>query len=416
MSTQPQNPQFNYDSCFAIGKNLGMTQCGLFLNWTTLETAPGTFNFALLDIANMYYPATEISIDLNLNPINTNHLEVPSDLSSAGTGFSSPVFINRYKTLLDSVKKHVPQVSLSSLVVGSEVDVYLGNNTTLWTQYQAFYSAVSTYARTLWPGLHVAAELTFNGLINQNSLAQQLNSYSDYIGVSYYPLNSDFTVRPISTIPSDFSTIANLYPSTPICFYQYGYPSSSQCNSSEVQQAQFINQTFQTWDTYSSHIHMIDFTWLHDLDTAAVDQYAIYYGLADKAFLEYLRTLGLRTWDGNGADKPAINELRCQANQRGYNTLNVTCPSAVANAKLSKPISAIALKRLSRNELSLEMPFGMYNADIRVLNSKGQTMYKVSGVKKRNIIIESSSLENGLFLVTIQDGNKQITCKGIMVR
>src|ERR1035437_899878 len=74
VSTAPQNAAFNYDSCFAIGKTLGMTQLGLFLNWTTLEKAPNTFDFSLIDIANIYYPAYGVSIDLNLNPINTNHL------------------------------------------------------------------------------------------------------------------------------------------------------------------------------------------------------------------------------------------------------------------------------------------------------------------------------------------------------
>lgn len=97
-----QNPAYNYDSCFAIGHNLGMTQVGVFINWTMLETAPHTFDFSILDIANIYYPAYGIAVDLNLNPINTNRLEVPSDLNSIA--FDNPVFINRYKTLLDSVK------------------------------------------------------------------------------------------------------------------------------------------------------------------------------------------------------------------------------------------------------------------------------------------------------------------------
>jgi hypothetical protein len=39
VSTFPQNNSvYNYDSCFAVGKNLGMGQVGLSQNWTAIET------------------------------------------------------------------------------------------------------------------------------------------------------------------------------------------------------------------------------------------------------------------------------------------------------------------------------------------------------------------------------------------
>ncbi|MCK9208685.1 MAG: hypothetical protein M0P66_16355, partial [Salinivirgaceae bacterium] len=269
VSTFPQNAGFNYDSCFLLGKNLGMGSVGIFQNWTAIETAPFTYDFAIMDIANYYYPAYSMPVDLTITPIHTNNLEVPSDLTSVA--FDDPIFINRFKTLLDSIKVHIPNVTLSSLVIGSEFDVYLGTDAALWTQYANFYNSVSSYAKTLWPGLNVATELTFKGITSQNGFAQVLNSNSDFIGVSYYPLNNDFTVKPVSTVPVDFATLVGLYPTKPICFYQYGYPSSTVCNSSEALQARFITQTFSAWDTYAANIRMIDFTWLHDLDTALVN-------------------------------------------------------------------------------------------------------------------------------------------------
>jgi hypothetical protein len=313
---------FNYDSCFAIGKNLGMTQTGIFQTWTAIETSPSNYNFTIFDIANIYYPTQNVAIDLTLAPIATSVLEVPSDLAT--TAFSSTAMINRFKKVLDSVKAHIPNVTLSSLVIGSELDVYLGSITMQWAEYTTFYNTVSAYAKTLWPGLKVATELTFDGIVNQNTLAQTLNSNSDYIGVSYYPLNSNFTVKPISSVSNDFATLVGLYSSKPICFYQYGYPSSPTCNSSDLQQAQFITQTFAVWDFYASHIRMIDFTWLHDLSPSTVAYYSAYYGISNPVFLEYLRTLGLRTWGSIGTDKLALHELRCQAKQRGYNTLNIS--------------------------------------------------------------------------------------------
>ena len=201
VATYPQNASFNYDSCFMLGYNMGMREIGLHLMWTDLETAPNTYNFTVINNANAFYPLFGMPVDLNIDPIETNNKEVPSDLSSLT--FDSPTMIARYKKLLDSVKAHAPVLTLSSLIIGSQSDVYLNTNATLWTQYTTFYNTVATYARTLWPGLKVASELTFYGLKTFYSAAQTLNTYSDYIGVSYYPVNIDYTVKPISVIPKD---------------------------------------------------------------------------------------------------------------------------------------------------------------------------------------------------------------------
>jgi hypothetical protein len=396
VSTQPQSTSFNYDSCFAIGKKLGMTQTGLFQVWTSVETSPLTYNLTIFDIANSYYPAQNKVIDLTLAPIATNALEVPSDLTT--TAFSSTVMINRFKRLLDSVKAHIPNITLSSLVIGSEHNVYLGSNTVKWNEYTVFYNAVSAYAKTIWPGLKVATELTFDGMVNQNSFAQTLNSSSDYIGVSYYPLNANFTVKPVSTIPVDFATLVGLYPSKPLCFYQYGYPSSTTCNSSDLQQAQFITQTFTTWDTYAAQIKLIDFTWLHDLSPATVAYYSTYYGISDPVFLEYLRTLGLRTWGSTGTDKLALHELQCQAKQRGYNSLNINCTNGINEAKLQtnafqlypNPVANQLVVLIDERDL----------IEVNIYNTLGSEVYKSKPIKgTKEISIDVSLLSMGLYTV-----------------
>lgn len=415
ISTIPQNASFNYDSCFALGRNLGMGSVGIFQNWTAIETAPLTYNLTIMDIANIYYPAHNMSVDLTIVPIHTNNLEVPSDLTT--TAFDNPVFIARFKALLDSIKFHIPNVTLSSLVIGSEHDVYLGTNNSLWTQYTNFYNSVSTYAKTLWPGLKVATELTFNGITTQNTFAQSLNTNSDYIGISYYPLNNNFTVKPISTIPTDFETLVNLYPSKPLCFYQYGYPSSTTCNSSETLQAQFITQTFTTWDTYSTNVKMIDFTWLHDLDTALVNYYGSYYGNTDTIFLEFIHTLGLRTWNGNGTDKEAFIELQCQAKQRGYNNENIDCITTGINDQSSNANNFIALfPNPVNNKLNIEIPFDLYNAEIKIYDQLGQIEKIFSKIKNRNISIETFDLSNGVYHLILQNGDRQVCGKFIIIK
>ncbi|MCZ2276805.1 MAG: T9SS type A sorting domain-containing protein [Bacteroidia bacterium] len=404
-----QNPAYNYDSSFLIGKDLGMNEVGLFINWTMLEITPGMFDFTILDMANAYYPAHSMAVDINLNPINTNRLEVPSDLDSIA--FDNPVFISRYKTLLDSVKVHLTDLSISSLVIGTEIGAFLQNDSVKWNQYINFYNSVSAYAKTIWPGLKVAVELQFTDLIDYNSFAQQINAGSDYIGVSYYPIWGNYTVKPVNSITLDMDTLVSLYPAKPICFYQFGFPSSQTCNSSDSLQAEFIKQAFTSWDYYASHIRLIDFTWMTDLDTTAVNYYGTYYGVSDTVFLEFLRTLGLRTWNGNGTDKPALYELRCQAKQRNYNNLNISCTTTVTkpNENINDWFSVYPNPVQTR--LNIEMPPGIMVTNLGIYNNLGQIEVYYSNLNSNKFSIENLNLINGLYYVVVQIGEKLVTRK-----
>jgi hypothetical protein len=412
--TLPQNASYTYDSAFINCYNIGMRQIGLHFLWKSgLEATPGIYSLSTLDIANLYYPYFNVPVDLNIDPIETNVLELPSDLTSYV--FSDTVVINRFKILLDSVFNHIPDLQLSSLVIGSEVDGYLGTDSAKWAQYTTFYSAVSAYAKTLRPGLKVACEAMYPGLTGASSIyLQTLNSYSDYIGVSYYPLNSNFTVKPASVVAIDFSNLVSLYPSKPIYFYQLGYPSSSSCNSSETKQAQFIDQVFQSWDTYSSNIKMIDFTWLHDWSSATVNYWSTYYGISDTAFLGFLGSIGLRNWSGNGTDKQAYKELECETKQRGYNTLNINCTTGISELSNNENNPIALFPNPVKNILHIQMSFDLENAEIKIYNQLGQIKKRISNINNRNISIETVDLSNGLYVIVLQNGDRQLNRKFII--
>lgn len=412
--TLPQNTNYTYDSAFTNCYNIGMRQIGLHFLWkSSLEAAPGIYTFSNLDIANLYYPYFNIPVDLNIDPIETNVLELPSDLASYV--FSDTVVINRFKILLDSVFNHIPNLQLSSLVIGSEVDGYLGTDSAKWAQYTTFYSVISAYAKTLRPGLKVACEAMYPGLTGASSIyLQALNYYSDYIGVSYYPLNYNFTVKPVTVVATDFSNVVSLYPSKPIYYYQIGYPSSSSCNSSETQQAQFVAQVFQSWDTYSANIKMIDFTWLHDWSTATVNYWSTYYGISDTAFLGFLGSIGLRNWNGNGTDKQAYIELQCQAKQRGYNSLPITCTNGIPDQSNKANNLIHIFPNPIQDKLNIEIPVDLKNTEIKIYNQLGQIEKSISNISSKNISIETLDLSNGLYFIVLQNGDKQVHGKFIL--
>lgn len=414
--TTPQNKSYNYDSSFLSCYNLGMRMVGLHFAWRSdIESTPGIFSLTNFDIANVYYPAYNVSVNLNIDPIETDVLELPDDI--ANLPFNDSTVIKRFKILLESIFYHIPKLTVSSLVIGSEVDSYLGTDSLRWSQYISFFSIVSDYAKTLRPGLKIACEASYGGISGLASkYIQRINELSDVIGISYYPLNSDYTVEPVSVVKSDFSNVVDQYPSKPVYYYQLGYPSSQSCKSSLLQQAQFIQMVFDTWDTYPQNIKMINFTWLHDISDSAINYYSSYYGVSDTIFLAYLGSIGLQSYNGNGRNKPAFTELQCQAKQRGYNSLTINCPDLSSiNQFINNENSVKIYPNPLQNNINIETTFNLNNAEVVIYNLSGVAVKNIQNVQGKSITIESGELSNGIYFLDISNDNKHIYRKFIKV-
>lgn len=139
--------------------------------------------------------------------------------------------------------------------------------------------------------------------------------------MTYYPLESNFTVKAPTAVTGDFDTLVTLYPDTtkPIFVVECGYPSSQSCNSSLQLQQSFIANVFSAWDLQYNHIRAITFFSTTDYSPEEVDTLVKYYGLTnDTIFAGYLGSLGLQTYTLNGTSKPSYNELRCELNSRDF--------------------------------------------------------------------------------------------------
>lgn len=170
----------NFANDFAVAKTAGMEVTTFSQNWNEIETSSENYYNAWLSSANHFYPPRGTAISLSIQVINTNQLEVPSDL--VDTDFDHPDMINRFKRLLDFVFDEIPDVTLVSLSIGNEIDAYLGVDADLWAQYQTFYENVSAYARTKRSGLKVGAKTTFSEIVGAaSSYIAALNSTSDLL-------------------------------------------------------------------------------------------------------------------------------------------------------------------------------------------------------------------------------------------
>jgi hypothetical protein len=304
----------DYADAFNIGKKVGMQRVGVYINWKDLEPEPNKFDYPYFSAINDFYPANDTSVDITITPINTSIDVRPADLK--GRPLDDPEVVARFESAIDKIIVSLPRVEIGSLVIGSEMDAYAGKDESKWKSYVSFYKKVADYVHNKYPGVKVATELTYQGAVSSR-YAGELNESSDIIGISYYPLEGNFTVREPKTVKKDFARLLeNFKGSKPVYFYQYGYPSSKYVGSSEDKQASFIKETFEAWDLYKSRVKMIDITWLTDMSTAELNTTSKFYRSFDRRFTDFLSSIGLRSYSGR--EKPAFDQMKKELKARGW--------------------------------------------------------------------------------------------------
>ena len=307
----------DYDIAVDIARGAGIEMIPLSVQWDMIETAPEVYDPLLLTVANMYYPARDLKVALSINPLDSNNKRIPADLT--GLPFNDSLVIARYCAMLDYAFSQIPDVELVSLAIGNEVDIYLGLEPSRWAEYEEFFIATKAHAESLRENLDIGVKATFYGLTDYSrSNLENLNAAADVVLVTYYPLNGDFTVKDPDVVHDDFEEIVAIYPAKPIFFLEAGYPTSDSCNSSEAKQAEFVREVFDAWDTFYDEVEVVSFSGLTDISQVQVDEFALYFGITDERFKEFLRTLGLRTYEGAGTDKQGFTAFVEEAEARGW--------------------------------------------------------------------------------------------------
>ena len=306
----------DYGKAFALAQSVGAGVVPLSLDWSGVETAPGTFTSPFPRIANQFYPAQKMPLLLILRPINTVKREVPADL--AKVAWDDKRMRARFRALLDNVLGEMPDVALAGIVLGNEVSDFLSAEPDGWRTYRTFLAEMRDYIRAKRPSVPVGVTITHGGLTQEKTRreAQALNAVCDTVFVTYYPLNPDFTVQSPDSPLADFASVARLYPDKPVHFVEAGYPSSPDCKSDEVKQARFVESVFTAWDKHAAQIPTVAFSWQTDRSAKEIADLTRYYSVPGNGFRGFLASLGLRTWGGQL--KPGWEVLKCEAKARGF--------------------------------------------------------------------------------------------------
>ncbi len=299
-----------FGTTFETARGLGLQFSALSVPWDEIETAPGKFKAGDLESANGFFPTQSVPLVLGVSVIDTNILRVPEDLREVP--FSSPQMKARFHALLDFVFKELKDTQLVGLAIGNEVDALLGDNEQLWTEYLDFYKDAVAYAHSKRKGTLIGVKFGFDGL--RSARAKPFIAASDVAMSTYYPLNADFTIRPVTVVEGDFGEMVAAAQGKPLMILECGYPSDSANGSSEQLQRDFVVAMFKAWDKYGDAISHLSYFSLTDFGDEVVGDLGDYYGLDSPTFVSYLSSLGLR--DANGKKKLAFEAVKREAKQR----------------------------------------------------------------------------------------------------
>lgn len=319
----------------------GVGNYGGSLPGTPLETnsSSGCGSASSYDMSNLaaawaFYPARSKKVALTIATYDGPNKLVPQ--CAAALPFNSTTVKTMFHYLLDNIFATInasPQLELQSLVIGNEIDANSDLTTcavspalsTAWAAYKDFFENQMAYAKTKRSGLKVGVTGTLYGLIDpaKQPCYSQLAQNADFISATYYPLNSDFTMKDPSVVEGEIDSLVAAYPGKVIYLQEAGYSSgSSYVGSSESKQSLFYQNLFSVWDKHSTVIKYVSILNLHEWSASSVNGYGTLYGVCPgtycNSFKEYLQTLGVRTYAGHGADKNAFSTIEAEAHQRGW--------------------------------------------------------------------------------------------------
>jgi hypothetical protein len=277
--------------------------------WNEIEPSQGKYNFKDLDFHVAETVSANIPLILNIRTIDTNQRSMPKDLASAK--FSDRRVSERLTALITAMTPRL-KGRVTHVMIGNEVNSYFNTRNGEVSDYLTLYKTGADRFKELVPGGQTSVNFTFDALGSLNSYLKPLLDASDFLSMTYYPANPDFTFRDPSVVDSEFSKIIASANGKRVLLQEVGYASSPLNNSSEEKQAMFVARIFDNLRRYSKDIIGVNFLFMSDLADETVDGFAKYYKMpnADR-FKAFLKTLGM--FDDSGRPKKSWEVFRTEA-------------------------------------------------------------------------------------------------------
>jgi len=295
------------------GTNVYMFAC----KWKELEPAPGKFNLQehLINSLTMLVPRYSQlkGVVLMLQMIDTNWRPMPDDLSTKP--FDDPAVLQRFDALIDAIAAQPSSKRITHILLGNEVDGYLGQHPEEVAPFLTFYKSGVERVHQRLPGVNVGTIFTAGGAMHGSPQAfDELNKYSDFVDFTYYPITatgqgnamSTWQMRPMEESLAELAHLVERAGDKPFSFTEIGYSASPVNNSSEEKQAEFVRGMFRVLDPdrQKGQIAFILYHAMYDYPPGVCTPYAQQQGVPGDAICAFMENLGLRSY-ATGAPRKA---------------------------------------------------------------------------------------------------------------
>jgi hypothetical protein len=291
---------------FEKGVEAGVNALVLSPKWNDTEKTPGKFDFADLDFNAALAKQHGFPVYVNLRVIDTNTRSMPKEFT--GLLFDDPRVVSGLERFIRAAAGRFDH-QVKWVAIGNEVDPYFRAHGGEVAAYRKLIDSVLPVVREAFPDAQFTVNFTFNGL---SALVQDLKPLFDLCEIAsftYYPMNGDFTWRKPETVPGDIAKMLDAAGSRKLFLQEVGYASSDRLQSSQRQQADFVEQIFKAIKAHQDRIIAFHFVWMSDIPLSLVEQFGEYYKLPNsenfKAFLG-----GLGYFDREGKPKLAWEIMR----------------------------------------------------------------------------------------------------------
>ncbi|UQA59596.1 hypothetical protein [Polyangium aurulentum] len=251
-----------------------------------------------------FYSKHEVSIALTLALVDRAEDTRPSEL--VGAPWDAPEVRDAVHQAIDgSIDALGP--SLSSLVLGRDVDVYLAAHPELRPGFEIFALDALAHARAhpgASPDLRVGVGFSFVGATLPDPSFEPLLEASDMAVLSYLPGLGEKEAGLTTGIAAHADAMVASAGEKPILLESFGYPSSSVVGGSPAKQALFLETFFGALGPRRASFGFVNVEMLGDLGPVRCSERAAAQGEPpDGPYAAYICSLGLVTVSAE--DKPA---------------------------------------------------------------------------------------------------------------
>jgi len=311
----------SFENNFIKAQELDINFIQILQAWNQYETSAGVYNGSAvsnLSALSNYALAKGVKLSIVITPIDIPGRFTPAYLN--GVKFDNALMISAFNNFIDHLFTQTVNPSIvNSFSVGNEIDHYnwAGNGDSP-TEYQNFLAAIKAIVNSYGIDLHFTG--TLKGMQSQGSTYTSMSNVVDKVSVTYYPQSSSFIVNDPNVPEADLDSLVNFFPTgTDFFFQEVGYQTGSANGSSELKQAQFFCNFFKAWDDHKDVISAASILRFNDVSRASAESTAVSYGLpGNEAFIQYIQTLGIRTWEGNGYDKQSFQVIKSEIQKRNW--------------------------------------------------------------------------------------------------